>query len=167
MGVFKSFKSAFSQACHRYVTQQPGRVVTADVLASLVGEAWPRSFNPVNIMRGFRKCGIQPFNPGKVRDRALCPSKGVTAVPVEEAKEDSPPSSPEKVELFEKGFKEGYDVDDPEYRVWLKLHVYRTESVTSSGCLKASSSSSDTSLVLSEILSLPKPPERKKKKQHN
>lgn len=160
VGVFKSFKSAFSQACHRYVMQQPGRVVSADVLASLVGEAWPHSFNPLNIMSGFRKCGIQPFNPGEVGDRALNPSKGITPVPVEEAKEDSPPFSPEKIELFEKRFEEGYDVDDPEYRVWLKL--YRTESVTSSGCLK-SSSSSGTSPVFSEILSLPKPPERKKK----
>ena len=111
-------------------------------------------------MSGFQKCGIQPFNPGEVGDRALYPSKGVTAVTVEEAKEDSPPFS-EKVQLLEKRFEEGYNVDDPEYRVWLKL--YRTESVTSSGCLKASLSSSDTSPVLSEILSLPKPPERKKK----
>ena len=63
--------------------QQPGRVVTADVLASLVGKAWPRS---VSIMSGFRKCGIQPFNPGEVGDRALNPSKGVTGVPEEEAK---------------------------------------------------------------------------------
>ena len=76
-------------------------------------------------------------------------------------KKQSPPLSPEKIELFEKRFEEGYDVDDSEYRVWLKL--YHTESVTSSGCLRASSSSSDTSPVLSEILSLPKPPERKKK----
>ena len=43
--------------------------------------------------------------------------------------------------------------------MWLKL--YRTKSVTSSGCLKASLSNSDTSPVLSEI---PKPPKRKKKK---
>ena len=109
LGVFKSFKSAFSQACHRYVMQQPGRVVTADVLVSLVGEAWPRSFNPVKIMSGFRKCGSNHSIQAKW-ETELYPSKGVTAVPVEEAKEDSPPFSPEKVELFEKRFEEGYDV---------------------------------------------------------
>ena len=52
-------------------------------------------------------------------------------------------------------------MDDPEYKVWLKL--YHTESVTSSGCLRSSPSSSETSPVLSEILTLPKPPARRKK----
>ncbi|CAI8040804.1 hypothetical protein GBAR_LOCUS22690, partial [Geodia barretti] len=41
VGVFKSFKAAFSNACHKYVMEQPGRVVTADILAALVGQAWP------------------------------------------------------------------------------------------------------------------------------
>ena len=91
VGVFKSFKSVFSQACHKYVMKQPGRVVTTDVLASLVGEAWPQSFNPLNIMSGFRKCGIQPFNPGEVSDRALSVSKGVKTACDEDMEEESPP----------------------------------------------------------------------------
>ena len=97
VGVFKPFKSAFSQACHKYmyVMQQPGRVVTTDVLASLVGEAWPRSFTPLNILSGFRKCGIQPFNPGKVGDRTLAASKGVTPESEHEGKDESPLFSPE------------------------------------------------------------------------
>ena len=75
VGVFKSFKAAFSNACHKYVMEQPGRVVTADILAALVGQAWPRSFNPLNVMSGFRKCRIQPFNPGEVSNRALTVSR--------------------------------------------------------------------------------------------
>ena len=70
-----STKSAFSQACHRYVMQQPGRVVTTDVLASLVGEAWPHSFTSLNILSGVKKCRFQPFNPGEVSDRQLYVSK--------------------------------------------------------------------------------------------
>ena len=65
------------------------------------------------------------------------------------------------IELFKKRYKEGYDVDDPEYKAWLKL--YHTESLTSSGHLRGSSSSSNTSPVLSEVLALPKPPQRMKK----
>ena len=101
--------------------EQPGRVVTADVLSSLVGQAWPHSFNPLNVMSGFRKCRIQPFNPGEVSNRALTVSRpGI-------------------------------------------LKLYHTESVTSSGCLRSSPSSNETSPVLSEILTLPKPPARRKK----
>jgi len=41
VGVFKSFKSHFSKACSKYVAKHPGVVVTPDMLASLVAEAWP------------------------------------------------------------------------------------------------------------------------------
>ena len=34
VGGFKSFKSHFSKACSKYMSQHPGRVVTADKLAS-------------------------------------------------------------------------------------------------------------------------------------
>ena len=165
VGVFKSFKAAFSRACHKHVMERPGRVVTADIFASLVGEAWPLSITPLNIMSGFRKCGIQPFNPGEVGDRVLKVSQGVKTPPCpDESEEESPPFSTEKIELFQKRYAEGYDLDDPEYKVWLKL--YHTKSVTSSGCRRNSPSSSEASPILSEILTLPKPPERKKKGTH-
>ena len=48
VGVFKSFKSHFSKACSKYMSSQPGRVVTTDILASLVAEAWPNSFTSVH-----------------------------------------------------------------------------------------------------------------------
>ena len=50
VGVFKSFKGNFSKACGKYLAKHPGRVVTADILASLVGQAWPASLTPVNII---------------------------------------------------------------------------------------------------------------------
>ena len=34
VGVFKSFKSYFSKACHAYIVKHPGRVITEDVIAS-------------------------------------------------------------------------------------------------------------------------------------
>ena len=37
VGVFKSFKSSFNKACGNYMKQNPGRVITADVLALIVG----------------------------------------------------------------------------------------------------------------------------------
>ncbi len=77
VGVFKSFKSFFSKACHKYLVSNPGRVITTDVIASIVGEAWSQSMTPLNIMSGFKKCGIYPLNPGEIIDRQLAPSKAV------------------------------------------------------------------------------------------
>ena len=77
---------------------QPGRVVTTNVLASLVGEAWSHSFTPLNILSGFRKCGIQP----------LC--NPTHSARTQTSREESPPLSPEKIALFEKRYEEGYDM---------------------------------------------------------
>ena len=53
-------------------------MITSDIIAALVAEAWPLSLTPVNVMDGF-KCGIYPFNPGEVSDRQLAPSKEATS----------------------------------------------------------------------------------------
>ena len=55
VGVFKSLKSNFSQACKACLAAHPGEVITTNVLASLLGQAWPLSMTPVS---GLRKCGI-------------------------------------------------------------------------------------------------------------
>ena len=71
VGVFKSFKSSFNKACGNYMKQNPERVITTDILASMVGEAYTTSFTPLS---GFKKTGIYPFNPSSVDDRQLAPS---------------------------------------------------------------------------------------------
>ena len=72
---FKSCKTNFSKACSTYLATNPERVVTTDKLALLVVEAWPSSFTPVNIMSGFKKCGVFLLNPSEVSDRQTAPSK--------------------------------------------------------------------------------------------
>ena len=81
VGVLKSFKSHFSKACSKYMSQHLGIVVTTDKLAFLVAEAWPHSFTSVNIMSGFKKTGVYPLNPGEVSDRQLAPSKALCSQP--------------------------------------------------------------------------------------
>ena len=77
LGCLSLLKLIISKACHKYihVAECPGRVVTTDVIASLIGAAWLHSFIPINTLSGFRKCGIFPFNPRSVTDRQLGPSK--------------------------------------------------------------------------------------------
>ena len=55
----------------------PGRVITSEVIASLLGKAWPSSPTPLNITAGFRKSGAFPLSPGEVTDRHLAPSRGL------------------------------------------------------------------------------------------
>ena len=75
VGVFKPLKTYYYKACKKYITEHPGRVVTTEVIASLLATAWPQAVTPVNIMTGFKKCGMYPLNPGEVTDRQIAPSK--------------------------------------------------------------------------------------------
>ena len=60
VGVFKSFKSNFSKACHRFLMDRPGQVVTSAAIALFVHGAWYNSFTPVNIMSGFKSVEFIP-----------------------------------------------------------------------------------------------------------
>ena len=95
------------------MAKNPGRVVTEDVLAALVGEAFAQSHTPLNILGGFKKTGIYPFNPGEVSDRQLAPSMALRK-PMPQV----PTFSPEQTAQFEVRYKEGYDVQDTTYLAW-------------------------------------------------
>ena len=192
VGVFKSFKSHFSKACTYHIARHPGRVITTEILASLVAEAWPCSFTSLNIMSGFKKCGLFPLNPSAVDDRQSAPSKAFRAASnpesVGEADPEpvgetiSEPSSPlftkEQESLYSRRYEEGYDLDDPGFVAWLKInHPDQCVSVRSAPSFSTSTPNSDmvcptgtppasgASDVLSEVLVLPHPesPKRKKK----
>ena len=45
VGVFKVSKSHFHMACRRYTGESPGRDITVEALASLVGRAWSQSLH--------------------------------------------------------------------------------------------------------------------------
>ena len=169
VGVFKSFKSNFSKACSKYLAAYPGRVITTDKLAFLVAEAWPDSFTAVNIMSGFKKCGVYPLNPGVVTDRQTAPSKALYQKKTEGAEvsptSSSPPLfSPEKEALYKERFDEKYDIfDDSGYIAWIKINhpeFALSPSVSSgnTGSIDGSTSSkSSVSDVLSDIPALPQP----------
>ena len=118
--------SHFSKACTKYLAAHPGRVVTSDKLASLVAEAWPHSFTALNIMSGFKKCGVFPINPSEITDQQIAPSKAVRYKTGAETDADDVPTSPlfspEKEDLYKKRYEEGYNVDDPDYIAWLKIN---------------------------------------------
>ena len=193
VGVFKTFKTFFSKACHKYLTKHPGRVITADVIASLIVEVWPQSMTPLNIMGGFRKCGIYPLNPGAVTDRQLAPLHTKSTLLRSQSdyilhKVAAKPFSKEQEILLKKRFEEGYNIYEPDYVMWLKdnhpeaatqfpnelpLTVSSSSSTGQSNynsLITHHSKSSESSKTLKELLVYPTTdikPKRKKKASIN
>ncbi|XP_011403833.1 PREDICTED: stress response protein NST1-like [Amphimedon queenslandica] len=194
-GVFKSFKTNFSKSCSSYISKHPGRVVTADILSALVAEAWPISFTTLNIMSGFRKCGLFPHNPSAVDDRQMAPSKALVAresktietvpnVPSSDSitdnasdasSVDSPVFTIEKEELYGKRFQEGFDIPDPGYAAWLKInHPEIALSTTGTSTTMSSKPNSASRVdkqqvassdVLHQVLVLPVPQQQKQRQR--
>ena len=78
LGVFKSLKSNFSKACKKCLAANPGQVVTTNHLAQLLAQAWPHAVTPINIMSGFKKCGIYPVYPEEISHWQLASSNVFT-----------------------------------------------------------------------------------------
>ena len=116
-------------------------MVTGNRLASLVAEAWPVSFTALNILSGFKKCGIFPINPSEISDGQIGPSKVVCCHARADTDADdittSPLVTPEKEDLYKERYEEEYNVDDPDYIAWLK-----TNHPTSVSSIYSGSSSS-------------------------
>ena len=174
VGVFKPFKTNFNKACSKYMCQHPGRVITADVLASLVADSYAASFTLVNIMKGFKKTGTWPINPSEVTERQIAPSTALrvehsqTPEPNSNDESGSPLFSPELEACYQKMYEEGYNLKDPGYVAWLKINhpeMDISDSFSDSSSKKHSHVSNDTrpskasssSDVLSELLVLPEP----------
>lgn len=62
VSVFSSFKSRYNLACHDYLINNPGKIITIYNIAELVGKVYQSSITPVNIISGFKATGIYPFN---------------------------------------------------------------------------------------------------------
>ena len=59
---FRPLKVYWSEACHGYMQDNPGRVITKYQFSSLFSAAWYKAIKPKNILSGFQKAGICPFN---------------------------------------------------------------------------------------------------------
>uniref|UniRef100_A0A1X7TXI8 HTH CENPB-type domain-containing protein n=1 Tax=Amphimedon queenslandica TaxID=400682 RepID=A0A1X7TXI8_AMPQE len=83
VGVFKSLKAHFNKECRDFLHSNPGIKIRSENLASLLSLAWPKALTPMNVMKGFKQCGIFPLNPGVISDRLLAPSKVFSPEPSE------------------------------------------------------------------------------------
>ena len=62
--------------------KNPGRVITTDIQASLVGQLSVYfCIHSIEYLSGFKKTGIYPFNPSAVNDQQLAPSTALSHKP--------------------------------------------------------------------------------------
>ena len=65
-GVFKPLKSEWMNICHTFFQNNPGKIITRFNFNSLFSQAWLRAVNPANIIGGFKRSGVCPYDPTAV-----------------------------------------------------------------------------------------------------
>ena len=73
--VFGPLKNNWQEACHMFIQNHPGRVITKYQFNEIFSPAWLKSMAPANAISGFKACGIYPFNPKAVLDHNPCEPK--------------------------------------------------------------------------------------------
>ena len=91
-GCFGPLKSYWKEECHRYMSNNPGRVITRFTFSQIFSRAWCRGMTMENVMAGFRTTGIFPFNrhalrpherqSGKFRPASLSEKTGLRFIPL-------------------------------------------------------------------------------------
>lgn len=94
ISVFGPFKKYYNAACDDWMRDNPGQTISIYNVAQFVGIAYPQALTPMNIVSGFRKAGISPYNPQVFDDSDFVPA-GVTDRPMEQAN-DLPPAGQEE-----------------------------------------------------------------------
>lgn len=80
--VYFPLKKFYSDSCARWMLNNPGKTISIHEIGGLLGEAFPKAFNPTNIISGFRVSGVFPFNPDVFSEDEFLPSS-VTDRPIE------------------------------------------------------------------------------------
>lgn len=60
--VFGPLKRHWTDVCHKRLQSNPGMVISKYNFSEVFSEAWMKALTPGNIVSGFKKCGIYPFN---------------------------------------------------------------------------------------------------------
>ena len=53
--------------CHTFFQNNPGKIISRFNFNSLFSQAWLRAVNPANIIGGFKRSGVYPYDPSAVR----------------------------------------------------------------------------------------------------
>ena len=131
--MFGPLKRHWSGVCHDFQQAHPGMVISKLNFSKLFAEAWLQAVTPANIIAGFRKCGIHPFNHNAIPILEEVHHIDVDAE--DELKHDGMDDEPRDNEveeqqftydqtcLFQRRYEERFDVfEDQDYVTWLRLN---------------------------------------------
>lgn len=129
-GCFGPLKVAWRDVCQRYITKNPGRVVTRMSFSPLFSAAWKQSMTMQNILAAFRVTGIYPVDRGKILPQSASPEPMasklpyiplLTPTPYEiQQRGHSPKFSLEEVELY----LAGEHSEEERYKQWKKMYEH-------------------------------------------
>jgi len=60
--LFKPLKEQWRHKCHRFYQRNPGLVISKFNFCSIFCGAWLNAILPTNVIAGFKKSGVYPFN---------------------------------------------------------------------------------------------------------
>ena len=133
---FRPLKVYWSDACHKYMQDNPGHVVIKYQFSALFSQAWYKVTKPENVISGFQKAGICPFNPKAIAAPPPLSSMDESVSESHCQSSSNSTLSQEKYELFTTRFENGYDIyTDEEYMAWLNDN--HPDSIPSEICLKS------------------------------
>ena len=69
-GPCASFKIHWREVCHKFMSENPGKVVMRFTFSKLINEAWTKAMTIENVPAGFQSIGIYPLH-----QEALLPQK--------------------------------------------------------------------------------------------
>ena len=174
-GPFGPLKSCWREVCHKFMSENPGKIVTRFTFSQLFNEAWTKAMTIQNISAGFRSTGIYPLNrnallpPPQEEENSLAERTGLKFIPLySPMKRKSTPKvlrfSEEEEKRFQKRYEEGYDLkDDMRYNNWKEIHYPEPQDkAVETDCDSVTSdcqpSSFTNNQVMQPIIVYPQPP---------
>ena len=132
VGVFGPLKAHWTNVCHECFQSNPGKVLSKFNFNSLFAKAWMKCIQPENIINGFKKCGVYPFNPKAIKTPSSICNNSLSSTSLNSIESgNSFPNifTKEQLDLFERRWEEEYDIfDDVEY-----LKLYHPETLAAKG----------------------------------
>ena len=71
---FGPFENAWNSACHHYMRETGGKLVTRNDVCRLACKVYSSTITACNIQSAFKKSGLIPFNPNVISDPQVAPS---------------------------------------------------------------------------------------------
>ena len=75
VAVFRAFEHYWDEEVFRFWRQRPNRTLSKELFGHIFTPVWNKTMTISNILSGFRKCGIFPFDSNIILDHAFAPSE--------------------------------------------------------------------------------------------